>query len=53
MTLHADLAEWGCDVIGWLTEVAAELAAGHGVRTPLLVTVRRSAGLDEPGTSPA
>ena len=43
VALSGDLAEWTCDAIGWLIEVVAELAARHGVRTPLLVTVRRSA----------
>lgn len=38
---RGELAEWSCDAIGWLAEVAADLAAGLGVRSPLLFTAQR------------
>jgi hypothetical protein len=41
--LRGDLAEWSCDAIGWLAEVIADTAAQLGVRSPLLLTVTRTA----------
>lgn len=35
-------AEWSCDSVGWLAEVVADLAAGLGVGSPLLLTVTRA-----------
>lgn len=40
--LHGELAEWSCEAVGWLAEVAAESAAGIGLRSPLLFTVTRA-----------
>ncbi|MER7168163.1 hypothetical protein ABT336_19100 [Micromonospora sp. NPDC000207] len=39
--LSGEIAEWSCDVVGWLAEVIADIAARLGVRAPLLVTVIR------------
>lgn len=43
VVLRGDLAEWSCDAVGWLAEVIADSAAHLGVRSPLLITVRRTA----------
>ncbi|MFD6952296.1 hypothetical protein A6A08_24620 [Nocardiopsis sp. TSRI0078] len=39
-TVHGTLAEWSLDALGWLTAFLAEAGAQHGVRTPLVLTVR-------------
>ncbi|MFG2298308.1 hypothetical protein [Streptomyces sp. NPDC048603] len=41
VVLRGELAEWTVDAIGWLGEVIADISAGLGVRSPLLLTVRR------------
>jgi len=40
-TLHGTLADWSLDTLGWLGGLLAELSAGHGVDTPLLLTAGR------------
>ncbi|WBO65425.1 hypothetical protein [Streptomyces camelliae] len=40
--LRGDLAEWSCDAVGRPAETMADLAAGLGVRTPVLLTVTRA-----------
>ncbi|NYH54970.1 hypothetical protein HNR06_004559 [Nocardiopsis arvandica] len=39
-TVHGTLAEWSLDALGWLTAFLAEAGAQHGVRTPLILTIR-------------
>jgi len=41
LTLRGELSEWTLDAIGWLGEVIADIGAGLGVRSPLLLTVMR------------
>jgi len=43
VTLHGDLVEWSCEAVGWLAEAVADAGARLGVRSPLLLTVTRSA----------
>ncbi|MEE1943304.1 hypothetical protein V1L54_28530 [Streptomyces sp. TRM 70361] len=43
VTLRGELAEWSLDAVGSLGEVIADLGAHLGVRSPLLLTVTRSA----------
>ncbi|MEU6484032.1 hypothetical protein [Streptomyces sp. NPDC046887] len=38
LRLTGTLAEWSPDAVGWLGAVVADLGAGLGVRTPLLLT---------------
>ncbi|TDC37558.1 hypothetical protein E1211_10130 [Micromonospora sp. 15K316] len=38
VTFHGTLAEWSLDALGWLGGFLADLAASHGVTTPLLLT---------------
>ncbi|WP_422769931.1 hypothetical protein ACN28C_24820 [Plantactinospora sp. WMMC1484] len=40
-TLHGTLAEWSPDALGWLGGLLADLAARHGITTPLLLTATR------------
>jgi hypothetical protein len=42
VVLRGELAEWSCDVVGWLAEVVADSVAQLGVRSPLLLTVTRA-----------
>lgn len=42
VVLRGDLAEWSCDVIGWLAEVVADSVAQLGIHSPLLFTVSRA-----------
>ncbi|WP_150236437.1 hypothetical protein [Nocardiopsis quinghaiensis] len=39
-TVYGTLAEWSLDALGWLVAFLAEAGAQHGVRTPLVLTVR-------------
>ncbi|WP_304455158.1 hypothetical protein [Nocardiopsis sp. YSL2] len=39
-TIHATLAEWSLDALGWLVAYLAEAAAAHGVQDPLVLTIR-------------
>ncbi|GAB3977954.1 hypothetical protein V1634_13265 [Plantactinospora veratri] len=41
VTFHGTLAEWSLDTLGWLAGFLADLGAGQGVSTPLLLTVTR------------
>ncbi|GAA3761392.1 hypothetical protein GCM10022225_53790 [Plantactinospora mayteni] len=41
-TFHGTLAEWSLDTLGWLGGFLADLSAGQGVSTPLLLTATRS-----------
>ncbi|PJE99512.1 hypothetical protein CUT44_03055 [Streptomyces carminius] len=43
VTLRGELCEWSLDAVGSLAEVIADLTAHLGVRSPLLLTVTRSA----------
>ncbi|GHC97875.1 hypothetical protein GCM10007079_51710 [Nocardiopsis terrae] len=40
VTVHGTLAEWSLDALGWLIAFLAEAGAQHGVRDPLVLTVR-------------
>jgi len=40
-TFGGVLAEWSLDAVGWLAAFLADVAAGHGIATPLLLTVTR------------
>ncbi|MFY1670274.1 hypothetical protein ACN27G_09975 [Plantactinospora sp. WMMB334] len=40
-TFHGTLAEWSADALGWLGGLLADLAARHGITTPLLLTAAR------------
>jgi len=42
VVLRGELLEWSCEAIGWLAETVADIAAGLGVRSPLLFTVTRT-----------
>ncbi|GAA4900862.1 hypothetical protein [Streptomonospora salina] len=35
------LGEWSYEALGWVAAYVAEAAAQHGVRTPVLLTIRR------------
>ncbi|WP_075927651.1 hypothetical protein [Nocardiopsis sp. CNR-923] len=39
-TIHATLAEWSSDALGWLVAFLVEAAAQHGVQGPLVLTAR-------------
>ncbi|WP_150254825.1 hypothetical protein [Nocardiopsis deserti] len=39
-TIHGTLVEWSLDALGWLAAFLAEAGAQHGVRTPLMLTIR-------------
>jgi len=43
LTVRGELSEWALDAIGWLGEVIADTGALLGIRSPLLLTVTRSA----------
>lgn len=42
VVLRGELVEWSCDAVGWLAEVIADSAAQLGVRSPLLLSVKRA-----------
>lgn len=42
VNLHAQLAEWSCDAIGWSAEVIADSLARLGLCSPLLLTIARA-----------
>ncbi|WP_225833907.1 hypothetical protein [Streptomyces sp. NK08204] len=42
VVLRGELVEWSCEAVGWLAETLADLVAGLGARSPLLLTVARA-----------
>ncbi|MEQ4304528.1 hypothetical protein ABNF97_24655 [Plantactinospora sp. B6F1] len=48
-TFSGRLAEWSLDALGWLAGFLADLSAGQGVGTPLLLTASQSKSTTGPG----
>ncbi|MFV2196824.1 hypothetical protein [Nocardiopsis sp. LOL_012] len=40
MSIDGTVAEWSLDALGWLVAFVVEAGAQHGLRTPLVITVR-------------